>query len=537
MYDPSRIRLFTGIAFAAILLLAVFVRSYHIESLPAGLYPDEATNAIDALAANETGDYKLFFPNNYGREGLFIDLQALSLKAFGISIGALKFWSIVFGSLTVLGVSLLAYELFKRRAAMLIAGFFTATSFWAINFSRIGFRAIMTSFLLSFCFYFFFRGLRTRRFLDFAVSGLFLGLGLHTYISARLTPLILVLLLPALMLSYEKFLKRYWKHALVFLFAAFITAAPMLHHFFIAHPEDFASRSTHISIFSPEVNKGDLLGTFGKTLGLSLIKYNFWGDQNWRHNYPPYPILDPIVGTLFLAGFLYILWQTICLLGIRIRNGDRDTRLVRNFFLLGAFFVMLMPEFLTEEGLPHSLRSIGTQTPVFLMATLSALWILNRAMRSQAGTKIALLSLLIVFLGISALTNLTKYFVFFNASPHQHGAFNENYTNMARYLLSLPVETHKYVYANAGGTTIDNGLPVTAQPIVFLTHGKIQNLEFLKPESKIERPAVIILMHHDEGITSRLKERNEDMVIEKIDLSNGRGGDFTALILPAPPTE
>jgi hypothetical protein len=61
----------------------------------------------------------------------------------------------------------------------------------------------------------------------------------------------------------------------------------MLYHFFIAHPEDFASRSSHISILEPAVNGGDLWGTLGKTFSISLLKYNFWGDQNWRHNYPP----------------------------------------------------------------------------------------------------------------------------------------------------------------------------------------------------------------------------------------------------------
>ncbi|OGI21298.1 MAG: hypothetical protein A2808_01380 [Candidatus Moranbacteria bacterium RIFCSPHIGHO2_01_FULL_55_24] len=522
--------LWLGLLF--IIALGVFLRSYQIESIPAGLYPDEATNGTDAIHAIETGNYLLFYPNNYGREGLFINLQALALQTFGISIAALKFWSIVFGSLSILGIYLLGVELFHRRSGGLIAAFMLATSFWAINFSRIGFRAIMTSFLLSFAFYFFFRGLRRHRYLDFTISGLLFGLGIHTYIAFRLTPLILILLLPFLMLSYEKFLKRFWKHALVFAAAAFIAAAPMLYHFFVAHPEDFASRSAAVSIFSPEINKGDFWGTLGKTFGLSMAKYNFWGDQNWRHNYPPYPILDPLVGMLFLAGFLYIIWQTITLLGRRIREGDRDTRLVRNAFLLGTFFVMLMPEFLTEEGLPHALRAIGTQVPVFLIAALPALWIVKKAYRSLPSTRFALLSLLTILLAGSAVINITKYFVFFAASPHQHGAFNENYTNMAKYLLSLPEDTHKYVYANAGGTNIDNGLPVTAQSITFLTHGKIKNLEFLNPDTRIVRPAVIILMNYDNGIAERILKRTPGAEIQKIDLHPGFGSDFLSIVIP-----
>ncbi len=515
-----------------ILLLALFVRSYHISSIPSGLYPDEAVNAIDALGAIESGHYKLFYPNNYGREGLFINLQALALKFFGYTVAALKFWSIVFGTLAVLGVYLLGKEVLHRRGAALISAFFMATSYWAINFSRIGFRAIMVSFLLSFTFYFFFKGIRTKKPLYFALSGIFLGLGLHTYIAFRLVPLIFVLILPFLILSYENFLKQYWRHALVFAFGALVAALPMLYHFFIAHPEDFASRSTAVSVFSPEVNKGDFAGTIAKTFGLSLLKYNFWGDQNWRHNYPPYPVLDPISGFLFLGCFLFLISQTVALLGRRLRHQDRDIRLVRNAFLLSAFFVMLIPEFLTAEGLPHALRSIGTQIPVFLMAGLGGFWLYRKVEHARSQSKVILLSLFFLALGMSASFNLVKYFVFFANNPLQREAFNEDYTNMASYLLSLPSETKKYVYANAGGTDIDNGLPVTAESLYFLTYGKIQNLIFLKPETVISYPSVIILMRYDEALAGRILERHPKAELKTIYANPGSPISFNVITIP-----
>jgi 4-amino-4-deoxy-L-arabinose transferase-like glycosyltransferase len=520
--------------FALILIVAsaLFFRSYNISTLPSGLYPDEAVNAVDALQAIESGHYRLFYPNNYGREGLFINLQALSLKTFGYTVAALKFWSIIFGTLTVLGVYLLGRELFHRRGAALLSAFFIATSYWTINFSRIGFRAIMTSFLISFAFFFLFKGLRTRRYREFALAGLCVGLGLHTYIAFRLTPLVLVALIPFLMLSYENFLKRYWKHGLVFAATAFIAAAPMLYHFFIAHPEDFASRSTAISVFAPEVNHGDLPGTLLKTVSLSLIKYNFWGDQNWRHNYPPYPILDPITGFFFLGTILFLVSQTFTLLSRRLFHKDRDTRLVRNVFLLATFFIMLMPEFLTSEGLPHALRAVGTQVPVFLMAGLGAFWLYKRILRAEQ-SRAALLGLFFFALALSASFNLTKYFVFFAQSNDQRGAFNEDYTNMATYMMSLPSETKKYVYTNAGGTDIDNGLPVTAESIYFLTYKKIDNLIFLTPETKITTPAVVILMRHDDAIAKRLLDRHPGATIQNISTNPTSPVTFPVIILPS----
>lgn len=524
--------LVTALLFA-ILSLALFVRVYQIDSIPGGLYPDEAVNGIDALGAIATGDYQLFYPNNYGREGLFINLQALAVKYFGNTVPVLKFWSTIFGTLAVLGMYFLGKELFQRRTAGLIAAFLLATSFWAINFSRIGFRAIMVTFLLTFAFYFFWKGLRTERVRTFLISGLIFGVGLHTYVAYRLAPLILIAILPFLILSYEHFLKRFWKHGLAFLLGAFISAAPLLWEFY-AHPEHLSSRTGAVSIFSPEINKGDFWGTFGKTLGLSLIKYNFWGDQNWRHNYPPYPILDPFTGIFFLTALGYLFYDLVKRLGKRFREKVRDPALARAAFLLTWFFVMLMPEFLTEEGLPHALRAIGTQAPVFLMATIAIMGIVKYAQHTFLGTRMALISLLLLALVGGAAINLSKYFVFFAKSPTQMGAFNKNYSNMAEYILALPQETKKYIVPNGGGKMMNNGLPVSAQPIVFLTHGKAENVIFLEDDTRLEigHGHVIIFMHHDEALINKVQSKITGTSREKIDLYPGTGSDFTVVRLP-----
>ncbi len=141
----------------AILVLAFSIRVANIENIPYGIFPDEAQNGVDAQQANATGEYKLFYESNNGREGLFINIQALSIKTFGSTTFALKLPSIIFGTLTVLGVFLLASELFGTYVAGLVGAWLTTFSYWAINFSRIGFRAVMVPFILTFAFYFLFR--------------------------------------------------------------------------------------------------------------------------------------------------------------------------------------------------------------------------------------------------------------------------------------------------------------------------------------------------------------------------------------------
>jgi len=510
---------------ASLIVIALFafaIRSYHIDSVPAGLYPDEAMNGTDAIEAIESGKFKLFYPNNYGREGLFINLQALSIAFFGNTVPALKLWSGIFGTLAVLGTGLLAWELFRSRSAALLSAILMATSFWAINFSRIGFRAIMVPFLLSFIFFFFFRGLRTEKIRFFALSGFLLGIGLHTYVAFRVAPLILVLLLPLLVLSYEHFFRRFWKHTLVFVFAAVIAAAPMF-YLFATEPEIFSSRSSAISVFSPEANGGNLPGTLFKTFGLSLIKYNFVGDMNWRHNYPPYPVLDPIVGTFFLAGFLFSLSMFVRLLGRRLREGKRDIELPVHALLVVGFFTMLIPEFLTNEGLPHALRSIGTQPFVFLFATIPLFFISRRIGKAKGGTKLSIITFMVLALAGSAAWNITKYFVFFKENPKQHASFNAEYRNMADYLLSLPKETRKYVAQSSF---------VAVQPILYLTHGKVESLELLEENTVIRRPAVIILQHYDPRIFENIRKRIPEAYELHIDLRPGHGSAFTAIVLP-----
>ena len=151
-HKPKKIVL--GLLFA-ILIAAFALRVTNIENIPSSIFPDEAQNGIDAQEANTTGNYKLFYESNNGREGLFINIQALSIKYLGSNTFALKLPSIIFGTLTVLGVFLLTYELFASYIAGLIGAYLIAFSYWAINFSRIGFRAIMVPLILTFAFYLF----------------------------------------------------------------------------------------------------------------------------------------------------------------------------------------------------------------------------------------------------------------------------------------------------------------------------------------------------------------------------------------------
>ena len=85
----------------------IFFRFWHITDTPPGLYPDEAMNGNNAAQALETGAFRVFYAENNGREGLFINLQAISLWLFGHEPWALRVVSAILGTITVLGIYLL----------------------------------------------------------------------------------------------------------------------------------------------------------------------------------------------------------------------------------------------------------------------------------------------------------------------------------------------------------------------------------------------------------------------------------------------
>ena len=60
-----------------IFLLAIFFRFWKLNEIPPGLYPDSAIYANEAWFSLKNRDFKVFYPENNGREGLFMWLLTL----------------------------------------------------------------------------------------------------------------------------------------------------------------------------------------------------------------------------------------------------------------------------------------------------------------------------------------------------------------------------------------------------------------------------------------------------------------------------
>jgi len=462
----------------AILIVAAFFRFYQMDSIPPGLYPDEAMNGNDGIVAMESGDLKLFYANNNGREGLFINIQALFVKLLGNYAWVLRMVSGIFGILTVLGLYLLAKELFNRQVGYL-SSFLLAILFWHVNFSRIGFRAIMLPFVLVYGFYFLWKGLKYGRLRYFIIAGIFGGLGFHTYISYRVAPLIALLVFLNHWLYIKKdFSDAKYEHArnqlfrgfVVFVGTASLIVLPLL-WYFIANPESFFSRtSSNLSVFSQANPVRELGLSVIKTLGM----FNFYGDWNWRHNISGSSQLFWPIGVLFAVGFIkeFIHW-------IKRKHGHFSTV---HTLLFAWFFVMLLPGFLSTEA-PHALRTIGVIPVAVIFSALGLSWgyekldnLINYFEKEKlhsAPKHLALNLTLIVFL---LALGVSEYYRYFNVwSGQVADAFDKRYSDMAGVLNKLPREINKYVIVNTDGVLTEipgsNGqmIPMPAQTIMFLT--------------------------------------------------------------------
>jgi len=79
---------------------------------------------------------------------------------------------------------------------------------------------------------------------------------------------------------------------------------------------------------------------------------------------------------------------------------------------------------------------------------------------------------LIVFLFFVGARDFNKYFNLWAFNPNVASAFSQSQVKIADYLNNLPKETGKYAIWDASDRATDNGLPVSAQTVYFLTAGK-----------------------------------------------------------------
>jgi 4-amino-4-deoxy-L-arabinose transferase-like glycosyltransferase len=440
---------------AAILALAAFLRLFELTTIPPPLHFDESMNGNDAMENLELGRMLPFYPQNGGREGLYINLETALIYFFGPQAWLLRLPAAIFGILTVWGIYLLTAELFSAPVGLL-AAFFTATSFWHVLFSRLGLRAIGTPLFAVWTLYFLLRATQRARnsrayWTDALAGGILCGLGFYTYIAYRVTPALILL---TLLYAFREARREAWLQALlrlagVFLAAAAVTTAP-LGLYFLRHPDALLHRSAEVSIFNAANPGGELLSNIWKTAQMIFTR----GDFDWLHNIAFQPVVFWPVAILFALG---VLLSPRALL----RGENRFPHaLLLLWLVLGA-----VPAVLSSEAMPSAIRSILMIPAVFTLAALGA-WQLYRWLAPYAQPPAMAAVAALLALGFSYQT-YHSYFDVWAPDPNVTTTFDAASVDIVNHINALPLTVPKYVVPVTPGAA--PGVPPPAQTVMFLT--------------------------------------------------------------------
>ncbi|MDP3993549.1 MAG: glycosyltransferase family 39 protein, partial [bacterium] len=455
-----------------ILLLAAFFRFWKISSLPGGLFPDEAANGLDVNSILG-GQLQPFYERGNGREGLFFYFLALSVALFGRGPWQHHLVSGLFGFAAVMVTYFLTKRLFGKNVALL-AAFFMAISSYAVTLSRTAFRANTIPFfaalsLLLLVIFFQTRNEKTRVWAAVG-SGVIFALGFYTYIAFRMmVPLLAVLALILFFAHRDKLktaFRAYGKHLFIFI-ASFLVAFAPLGYYFWAHPGTFVGRAGQVSIFSNDLNQGDVAGTFIEVFKKTILSFFTEGDLNWRHNVSGFPFLPPLVAWLFAAGLIAATLSIWYLLKDSFKKNITPQTFYLSLVALWFWF-MMVPEVTTAEGIPHGLRLVGVIPAIFILPAWAGckIWEIIKNFPPIAKIRYPLIAL---FLAGVLFYNYQLYFKVAASSPDYYYAFRSDLTVVSSYLQARNLKNKTYLSLDKFSVqTVDYLTTETGNPYILV---------------------------------------------------------------------
>jgi 4-amino-4-deoxy-L-arabinose transferase-like glycosyltransferase len=341
------------LAVVGILLLATFLRTVALDSVPMGFFQDEAINGIDAWKLLDGRPLEIWSDSIGGRPTLFFYILGAVLHVSGKSYMSLKIVPVTFGVASVLALYLLGRTALGPRPA-LWAAFLMATSWWHIVFSRMAWEVSAVPFFSAVGCALLLYGLGRCRHpvWNLIGAGVMLAAGLYTYAAYRAMPAAVLVFLAVTAACADR--RVLYERAGALTIGALVVAALTAPLFYFAwlHPELYWRRYTDVSITK-------YMGFHGTPLpwlhqfGKGLLALNQRGDSV---NLSPSPFLDPVTGAFLLFGMAA---------GAPV-DRRRGARLLWAWVL--TFLVLTS---LTRDS-PHITRSLGMGPPVILFAGLGA---------------------------------------------------------------------------------------------------------------------------------------------------------------------
>jgi 4-amino-4-deoxy-L-arabinose transferase-like glycosyltransferase len=412
-----------------ITLLAFGLRVWALEAVPPGWRDDELIETLVISQKMLDGDLAFYYPDASGHEALYHALNALFLTWFGPTGPGIRLLSAFLGTLAVP----LTYALSRRMfgaAVALPASALLAVSFWGLMYSRVGIRHSLSPVLALAAFYFFWRAMEQtadhrpqtadgvnkigaavgsrRSAVFFALSGLFLGLGFHSYFASRGAPLIPAAFVVYLLVAAPSRLRGKWRGLLLMAGVTALIALPLL--LAVAAAPEAEGRVGELALPLIEARQGDFDLVIEHGMA-ALAMAHAAGDPEWLYNIPDRPVFGLIGALFFWTGVALALWRALRPLFDRLRRPRREASpsALAAAFLLIWWLAGISPAVLSVP--PASLGHVILAQPAFYI--LAALPVGALAGWAPAGKRggLALASVAAALLVIpSAARDLPDYF-------------------------------------------------------------------------------------------------------------------------------
>lgn len=374
--------------------IALFLRLYKIDEVPASLHYDEIDLGYQARSLIENGrDYRgtfsPFFVRSFNTDKTPIPVY-LSIPAtliFKSPYLQVRATTALMGALVVLFGGILAFLWTKSKKASIFVSLVLATSPWLIQLSRISFEAIYCLFFYSVFLVCLFKWIKTSKLAWFYSAIIFLSLGVYVYrIMSFYAPLSFLMVL---FIFRKEVLSVGWKHLVTGVLLASVIILPFVYATTIGSADE--ARISQISVFSdPEVpiyvirgrevdaqiHKTDALGV--KPVWSSYFFHNklFSWLTNLRNNYAKSfstefllvsgdPNMRQGVGKMGV-----ILFPEILALFIGLWYAVGRIREKQYQWLMIWFLTSPLPANLTKDGAYHASRMILMAAPLLILIGL-----------------------------------------------------------------------------------------------------------------------------------------------------------------------
>ncbi len=435
---------------AVILLVGFAARFYLLGLIPNIMENDEGdvgVQTVKVLSGQLTNMFQIWRSTGT----LFYFMMAVPVKWLGPTLFAIRLDTAILGFLALPVVYVLARSLFDHKIA-LVSTALLAVSHLDIQFSRVSAAASSVDPLLAaLTLLLIYRGLQSRRALEWVLAGTVMGLGLYFYVGTRVLIFIVLAFLILLAVFNRRLVWQNRQNILGLAAAYLLIAAPML---LLAanHPDQFNSRMNQVGIFQSGWLGAEMLRQHLPAWRILLQQFtnsflilNYF-DPVWFYN-ATVPALGPISGAAFVCGLLVSLARI------------RDTR----FALLNCWFwvTLITGQVLAVDPTASAYRTLGLIPAVCILAAVALVrladGIFTNWPRIKRAAPLVLITLALIFEGG---WNLWNYFGVW-APANRYGDPNAQLASwIGDYLGQQPAGSTAYIantpaFSASGWSSID----------------------------------------------------------------------------------